>query len=325
MFRIQLKTWMRFLLIFLVLALGTRCYFFLTDDFRLSNITYDIPYHVEWDIEPLTVKDQSELDAVLSQTFSYLGKGAQSYAFVSADQQYVLKFFKYKHVKPSMFKGVLSYIPPLAVYREEELSRKKKRFYSVFSGYHLAYERHRKESGLLFVQLNPDQQQRLVKVIDKIGMHHTIDVGQLAFIVQKKGESFRTVLAQALDKGDLKAAKDSINQIVDFYLCEYSKGIYDRDHGIMHNTGFINGQPLHLDVGKLTQDERLKQPKTYQQDLLRVSPKLLTWLNINYPQYAPELIKSIEQKFSKVFGEPFAFKSSVMPARRMDKPALANE
>lgn len=89
-----------------------RLYFRLTDDFRLGNITYDMPHHDEWDIPKLSDEERQRLDSILSQKFTYIGKGAQSYAFGSDDGKYVLKFFKFKHLTPHWFVEMFPLFPP---------------------------------------------------------------------------------------------------------------------------------------------------------------------------------------------------------------------
>jgi len=60
----------------------------------------------------LSDQEHQELAQILNQKFSYIGKGAQCYAFVSDDQLYVLKFFKFKHLKPNL---LVDLIPSIAL------------------------------------------------------------------------------------------------------------------------------------------------------------------------------------------------------------------
>ena len=79
-----------------------RLYYRLTDDFRLANITYELPFKPSWKVPSLTKEEYSRLAQITNQKFTYIGKGAQCYAFASEDGEYVLKFFKFKHLKPNM-------------------------------------------------------------------------------------------------------------------------------------------------------------------------------------------------------------------------------
>lgn len=285
-----------------------RTYFRLTDDFRISNIQYDMPYHAEWEITPLTLAEDLQVKNILNQTFTYLGKGAQSYAFTSADQKYVLKFFKFKHLRPSFLVDMLPPIPPFKDYKENLAARKKRKLFGVFEGYRLAFDKDRAESGLIFIQLNPSHISMPVTLIDKIGLKRTVDLGTVAFILQEKGTTLRDTFKNDLERDDVAAVKQKINQIFDLYLSEYQKGIYDHDHGVMQNTGFIGNRPIHLDVGKLLKDEQIKQPEIYKADLIKVADKIKEWLCANYPQQCPEIVLSINERLSQIFGAPYTLK-----------------
>lgn len=294
------------LLIALAFFALIRLYYRLTDDFRLANITDTLNYRSEWDVQPLTSAEKEKIDTLLQQKYFYIGKGAQSYAFGSEDGQFVLKFFKFKHLRPS---PLFDWIPPwmpFAEYRAKQEARKKRKFEGVFSGYHLAYEVNRKESGLLFVHLNRTKElYPSVTVFDKIGRKHRIDLDDVAFLLQVKAETMRSVLHRLLEQGDLPLAKTRISQIFDLYLSEYKKGIFDHDHGVMHNAGFSENHPIHLDVGKLKKDENMKSLTFYSEDLALVARRMDKWLKENELKEYPELAKHIEAKVSEITQAPF--------------------
>lgn len=280
-----------------------RLYYRLTDDFRLANMTYEIPHHPEWEIPALTTGEKQQLDQVLDQPFYYLRKGAQSYVFTSGDGKYVLKFFKFKHLKPSLFYRLLPPIYPFKSYVTKEEERKERVLNSVFIGHRLSYDLHKNETGLLFIHLNrTDNLQRSVTVYDKLGFAHTIDLDPIVFLVQEKGETLRTVMNTLLKTDQVDLAKQRVRQVFDLYLSEYHKGIYDHDHGVMHNVGFVGEKPIHLDVGKMTLDERLKEPSVYSADLRLIYAKIELWVRVHYPQYYEEIVKDMDAKFREVIG-----------------------
>ncbi|MBA3815908.1 MAG: hypothetical protein H0X29_05210 [Parachlamydiaceae bacterium] len=298
------KSTRRILLILVVLALlyGTmRLYFNATDDFRLSNITYNMPYQKEWEVAHLDSKQEQQLPTILSQQFAYLGKGAQSYAFASDDGKFVIKFFKFKHLRPSLFHDLLPTVGFIKDFKEKQVARKKRKLYGVFQGYKTAYEMHKKESGLLFVQLNiTGNPSRTVTVRDKIGLKRTIDLSNIPFILQERGVTLRVVLKELLDKGDIASAEDRIGSIFDLYASEYKKGIYDHDHGVMYNTGFVGLHPIHLDVGKLVKEESMRNSEIAKGDLLLVAAKMKIWTLNLYPQYFQHLSNYIDNKIEQM-------------------------
>lgn len=290
-----MKRGLIFLIFIFILA---RLYYFVTDDFRLSNISYDLPYNPEWSSEPLT----AAFIPILQQPFSYLGKGAQVYAFESQDKKYVLKFFKFKHIRPSLFIEWLPPIGPLEAFKKQKSEKKANKVRNIFRGYKIAYDRDRNYSGLLYIHLNKSSDINLqATLIDKIGLKHLVNLDDTVFILQKRGETFRSRLAKDLARGDLARAETHIHQILNMYLDEYANGVFDRDHGVMQNSGFIDEEPFHLDVGKFSSADSSQNIEFYEKDLIWVALKIKFWLQKNYPQHANALTDSLNAFLSQKF------------------------
>lgn len=306
------------LLTLTVLAGATRVYFRTTDDFRLGNITHPMPFQPEWEIPPLTPDEKRHIDTLLNQKFSYLGKGAQAYAFGSEDGKYVLKFFKFKHLRPNSYSSLLpSVIPPFKAYKENLAIRKNRKLYGVFEGYRLAYAVHKQGSGILFIQLNPAKTlNRTATLIDKIGLTRHVDLNTVPFIIQEKARTTRAEINDALAVGNVEKVNRMIGQIFDLYLEEYRKGVYDKDHGVMHNTGFVGERPIHLDIGKLTKEDLLADAEFWQRDLETIAWKFATWTRETYPRQARAVESGMEEKLSRIFNRPFAFATSTPPPRK---------
>lgn len=310
------KNLYRILSYFFILGLAffgvMRLYYYLTDDFRLGNITYEMKGEAEWNPPLLSLDEKRRIDQILSQRFFYIGKGAQSYAFASEDQQYVLKFFKFKHLKPNFWLSLLPSIPPFEKYKIQSSERKKRKLYSVFQGYDLAYRKIKEGSGLLYIHLQPTPNLQLqVTLVDKMGLERHYQLDDLVFLLQKKGETLRHYMERELDRNRLDKAKEAFSKVVDMYISEYKKGIYDRDHGVMHNLGFIDGQPFHLDVGFLTEEETMQFMDVYKDDLAYVVWKINKWVKSNYPQYDSVLSEFLSDLY-------FAKTRTVYDADRID-------
>ena len=125
--RVKKRYFLRIILVVVAVFLAALIYYPVTDDFRMGNLVHDMPAHPEWESPPLSPADKQELTRILDQEFSYMGKGAQSYVFGSADGKYVLKFFKFKHLKPSLIVEWLPTIPPLKKYKETQRKRKQRK------------------------------------------------------------------------------------------------------------------------------------------------------------------------------------------------------
>lgn len=286
-----------FVFFILTIFILIRAYYHLTDDFRVSNIHHPLPKEVSWNIEELSGEQKLHINEILQKKFYYLGKGAQSYAFESEDHLYVLKFFKFKHLRPSFFVDLLPSIGPLKKYKEKQEARKKRKLFGVFNAYRLAFEVDREDSGLIDIQLNTeDNQQRFVTIVDKIGLKRKIELTNIPFILQKKGTTLRDVLNSLLKSGHINLSSFRIGQIFDMYEREYQKGIYDHDHGVMQNSGFIGDKPIHLDVGKLVKDDKMQDKAYAKEDELLVAAKIKAWIKLNFPSNYEVLSKYIDER-----------------------------
>lgn len=300
----RLKRWIYGGAIALLLFGAVRLYYRLTDDFRISNMTYQLPFEAPWQVPSLTSEEHQQLAQILGQKFSYIGKGAQCYAFVSQDQQYVLKFFKFKHLKPNFIVDLLPSIPPFKGFKQSCIERKKRKLIGVFNGYDLAYRENRQDSELIYLHLLPTTHLHLqATVIDKIGLERQIKLDDVVFLIQKKGETLRTRLNHLLKQERVQEAEQAISSILAMYISEYNRGIFDHDHGVMHNTGFIGNQPFHLDVGKLNKDDRMRQVDIYKKDLEHVVWKIDVWIKATYPQYYSEISHFLAQEYQHWTGE----------------------
>lgn len=287
-----------------LLFFSVRAYYRLTDDFRLSNITYELPHHAEWEIQPLGPFEKGRVEAALDQPYRYIGKGAQSYAFLSRDGNYVIKFFKFKHLKPSWLVESLPNISVFESYKAKKNLRKERLVSSVFKGYKLAYDLHREQSGLLFIHLNKTSDlKKEMTLFDKIGRAHRIDLDSTIFVLQERAKTTRDVVEEALAKGNLPLAQQRIDQIIALYLSEYRKGIYDRDHGLMHNTGFVGEKAIHLDVGKMTREQEMEKRERYLPDLEILGKRFEEWLKVNFPEYSRQVIAHFEETVYEKTGE----------------------
>lgn len=288
----------------IVMSYGlSRVYFRLTDDFRLANIKYEMPYHPEWEIAPHAPQEQQKLDGILNQTFYYIGKGAQSYAFVSEDQKYVIKFFKFKHRYQKLTIRMLPSIPPFKEYKLKNAAKKQRKLLTPFKGYKLAYDLHKEGSGLVTIHLNPTTHlNKTVKVRDKIGIKRYIELDPHVFIIQEKATVTAHLFHQHLKKGDIQTTKHWIRKIIDHHVEEYQKGLYDKDHSVMKNMGFVADRPIRIDVGMFQYDERMKQPEAQKEDLKIITTTIEKWFQQHYPQYHDEIARDIHLKVNEIFG-----------------------
>lgn len=275
------KWTVRLLLISICLYGAGRLYFALTAGFTVGNVT-DLP-----DIQPFTLKKPSEeklkeVSALLDQPFHYLGKGCQSYVFESADGKYVLKFLKLQRFRPQWY---LSYLPGMKEYRQRKALEKKQKLLPLLSSWKIAYEDLAEETGVIYFHLpGVGKWDRQLTVIDKTEWRHNIDPDQTAFLLQRKASMLCPTLVEKMKHGDLDGAKELLNHLVTSLIYEYKRGFGDNDHALMQNTGVLDGRPVHIDVGQLSNEERFKDSLVYKEELFSKTYKFRIWLSKRYPE-----------------------------------------
>lgn len=264
------------------------CLEFADQQFRIDNISFGAQKEAQGPNE----EQLALLKNLFSQPFKYLDRGRQSFVFESEDGKYALKFFDARRLK-----GTKSFF--LTPRDPERLARKKKH---LLEGYKVAFLYDQKYSGLLYVHLGPSHSLNLkATVYDRFGIKHTIDLDHVPFVIQKKATTTRDVLTQLLEKGDLDEAKHKLRQIIDMYVDEYRLGIHDLDHNFMYNTGFVDGSPIRVDVGRLRKDETMKYPSVFSYDLEKIAiHRVGDWTQRHFPQYREELLQDMRAKLNEV-------------------------
>ncbi len=261
-----------------------------TDGFSVALIHSGLTFNPAWETVPPPPEAKAELDRVFSQKFHYLGFGGQCFAFVSEDGNYVIKFFKFRLFrKPHHFLLTRPFPSVAELSRLRKLDRALFKLHRDFMSYKIAYEDLREETGLLYLHLNKGSElKRTVRIIDKIGIQHKIDLDNIEFAVQRKAEPIFPRIDASMAKGDLVSAKQSLHAIVQAIVNRSEKGVFDEDPRLYNNLGFVGQKAIFIDIGRFVRVPFLKDPAIYLADLKRITDKSLRpWLEDNHPQLVP--------------------------------------
>ncbi len=263
-------------------------YYVVDSQFCFQNIQEEAIGHQEAVYDSF---EQNKLQQILAQPYRYLDRGKQSFVFISQDEKYVLKFFDLRRYKPRL----IPLFPPSQIRMEKKMRR-------LFAGYKLAYEQDRDNAFIFFQQLIPNPLlKQIIVVSDRFGFRHSIDLSQVAFVIQNKAVPTRVEIGSLLERGDVTAAKNRLKQLLDMYMGEYARGIYDQDHNFMYNTGFVGDKPIRLDVGRLRAEERYKDRTVALDDLQKIAiDRTEGWLQRHFPQYRDEIMAEMSLKLAEL-------------------------
>lgn len=267
----------------------------LTDGFQPSHVQSSFIHRENWQEPPLSPDKQKKVNTILKEHFSYLGRGAQSYAFVSKSGKYVLKIINQMHFKLPRWKDMLYRALRMEKERRKGIARREKRIHFFLSSSTIAYENLREETGILYLHLNrTNHLPKPVTVIDKRGVSHFLDPNNIDFLLQKKAELIAPFIIRCMKEGNKIKAKRQIMRLIAFLIRISKKGIAETDKNLMINAGFVDDQPIFIDIGRFVKDKRFKKKEVYQKDVIKRTLPLKKWLRSHYPTLVPTLEKSTQ-------------------------------
>lgn len=249
-----------------------------TDGFRIGKIAADFDSHPEWDIP-----GQEFPASVLDQPYYFLGSGVQSYAFLSADGETVLKVFKHYHLPPSS--TCLKSLPLpkfLKTWQSSVLENRQKRIDCIFSSAVIAFRDLREQTGVFYLNLNPTEKRHpKVKIYDKIGIKYDVDLDRTPFLLQKKADLLFSYL---------ESHKEETISIIDsLFSCinaRTQRGIINNDPIAFKNFGILNGEVIEIDIGSFTCDPLMKKPLFSKRELFFETLELKEWISKNSPEFS---------------------------------------
>jgi hypothetical protein len=257
--------------------------------FAIGRIASDLPISTEWPSD-ISEKQYKELTKAFREPLRALGSGAQCYAFSSACDQYVLKFFKMKHLLPKKWLPVL----PLAKWREyrtKKVQQKEKNRKELFNSYKIAYDHFRDESALVAIHLSKTTNWHLpVTLIDKRGRAHHLNLDDFEFVVQRKAERLGDYLSGLLQEKKRDEVLETIRSLLEQIVLQCQKGFFDTDSGIFANYGVIEGKVVHFDSGRLKAEPEAASHSFCEGMLERAKERIAIWLQ----KREPELLREME-------------------------------
>ncbi len=240
----------------------------------LNQVTSTLKARPEWE----TDLSSPQVDQILNQKFSYLARGAQSYAFISEDQKYVLKFIKMNHVTPRRISEKLS---------RAKILKKETKLKQMFGALHYVYHHFKEETGILFLHLNPTPHwEKKVSLVGKDGKNIVLSLDNSCFILQEKAELLYTHLGRLIENNQVEEAKERIRSFLSLIQKRGNQGLFDHDKGIGNNFGFINDRPIQIDVADL-----YNASLDAKAEVTRVGLRVQNRVEENFPEFLPHYLE----------------------------------
>lgn len=263
----------------------------ITDGFSHQAVFGPFPPSEEGHLTLLTDEERAQVEALFAQPFRYFARGGQCFVFESYDSNYVLKCFKQQYRSKTLIRYLVEQLPFFKGHLKKRLKRQQNRFNCMVTGCHVAYNRLRDTSGILYLHLAATDDLPPVQLIDYRGVIKQLDPNQFPFYLQKKGCMLVDRFVSYRQTGDLEGAKQALHTLFEYLRYRTQCGVLDTDPGYAHNLGWIDGKGTNLDIGKLmTMEDAVKLNEELRQHLAL----LRTFFEKEYP----ELLSSYDAEWA---------------------------
>lgn len=256
-------------------------------------------------IANISKEDIEAAKNILSQKFHYLTRGRESFIFESEDNNYILKFFDSTCYDTKIFCNNLTLPKFLDKYRKKHYNRRLNKLAYNLSSAHLAFNKLKDDSALIFVNLNKTNFfDKKIRISNKYGKTLVIDLNDVFFILQKKCDLFYVKYAESKDDDYKKYLIDSFLEMVHRRNLNL---IIDDDIGKKRrNWGIYNNKVVTFDIGRWYFDEKLKTTDGYKKEMLKATKTLRKYLLQKEPQNLDYLSNKLDE-YIRSFNQSVAF------------------
>lgn len=256
-----------------------------TDGFKLSKI-YGNCLLSEGSVALLP----ADMETVLARPFTYLGRGKQSFAFLSEDKTTVLKLFNNRYQRLTFWYSLLPSFRAKSAYFQDKQHR-------LAASYELAGGLLQGHTGLRYLHLSPTKHLgRSVTLIDKLGIAHTLSLDETGFALQRRGTLAYSHLRDLMEAGREEEAKKALRSMVKLIVWRCKQGIADNDPLIRTNLGFQGEEPFFIDIGPFSMDPQEKERAVWVPELIKITTSLRHWLENHHPGLAPSLQEIVDDE-----------------------------
>lgn len=199
-------------------------------------------------LPPLSIEEESLLDSLLKEPFTYLSKGNSCYAFISQDRKRVLKF----HRIPS-HKRIAAFLFNPSSYFLDKKKKRMGRLKKSIESYTSCHTDLKQETGCLWLQAQPRPSlKKKALLIDKAKNRYELDLSNTVFIVQEAAKLVFPTLQELINKQELDLAKCAITHILQLLSTTFLKGYIHKDPVLQTNFGLLPDRAIFIDMGDIS-------------------------------------------------------------------------
>ena len=279
----------------IIISCFLKVFYFCTDGFRVNKMVFNFTHQ-----HFLPPADNTLDTKIVQQKFLYLGKGRQSYAFVSEDQKYVIKLVRYHKYQIPFWKNVCQQMLHIScgkIALQEQKERKKR----AFESYLIAYQNLFPLTNVQYLHLTKTQNlKQKVTFVDRMGRCHNIQLDDVLFFMQKKADPLEKTMQMLYDKGQYEKVQKLIQSFYKMLAYRIKQNISNRDFmNYMRNSGIYHNQVMEIDVGSFYFNDALLERQEKQKEWERSLEDLERFLQQKCVNLLPFFLQQKAEFFDK--------------------------
>jgi hypothetical protein len=241
----------------------------------------------------LTEGWNEETQRTINQTFYFVGRGRQCFAFQSQDGKYILKIPRTDIYKTPFWVRAL----PIRSYRAQLEARHEAKKQFILESFRISFYELKNQTGLLAIHLGSSPKSgRTITLVDASGWKHNMQLDKLPFLLQYKKPILIDSFLQALKTGNQNEAGKILDALVAAITERASKGILNLDRRFIDNYGYDGEKAFQIDVGSFFKKPDLTLPDAREKSLRDSIDPVKEWLTELYPEMLNYLDLSINKK-----------------------------
>jgi hypothetical protein len=266
-----------------------------TKGFRIAKVQNNL---MDSGHDALNAEEIRWIRSLFAYKFRYLGRGHQSFVFLSDDDAHVIKIFNNCQQSNSAFFRMLKPIPWLGRWAERQARFCEENLRNTANSYRIALEEMPDKTALLFLHARQTENLPPLTIVDPLNITHRLNANPLGFLIQKKAKLAYPMLEEWIQAQNLEAAKRALCKLLDLFIWKCRQGIADNDPLIRTNFGFIEEEAIQIDVGPLSKNPSIQDVATMQKEIIRISTSLKNWLSEKCPELCVFLDEQLQERLS---------------------------
>lgn len=251
---------------------------------------------IGWEDQSLELGWNEEAKSAMKQRFYSLGRGRQSYAFLSEDGRYVIKIPRYGRFRLPLWLQAVN-LKCLDSYRKNRTAKKQAAKEALLQSFQIAFDSLKEESAIIAVRFPGEKGKgEVIKIADRLGRHYDLPLNMTGFVLQYKKELFNEVFKNILLVKDRKEIVYRLDQILEVIATRARKGIICRDDAFMYNFGFDESQAYQIDVGDFRRPIIGNPKEIFDQSVRGSLTPIRAWIE----KIDPDLLQLLDQKLEKL-------------------------